>query len=565
MAERHFLDRFGNPVQLDALKEERAGPTVTGVRSYIAGHPSAGLTPQRLAGLLRAAEQGDPMRYLELAEDMEEKDLHYLGVLGTRKRQVAQLEITVEEGGEEQRHIDHKAFVEDWLNRAGLEDELFDILDAIGKGFSVTEILWETSAGQWWPRRLKWRDQRWFGFDLVDGETVRLRDEGGQLVPLDPFKFVVCSIKAKSGLPIRGGIARAAAWAYLFKNFDVKGWVSFAEVYGQPLRLGKYHAGATDKEKAALLQAVASIGRDAAAIVPEGMVIEFVKTEVGSSSELFERLANYMDRQVSKAVLGQTTTTDAISGGHAVSKEHNEVREDIERADAKALAGVLNEDVVRPLIDLNFGPQDVYPLIRIGRPEKTDTSALTTALAALVPLGLRVSQAEVRAKLRLEEPEDDDEILMPPRAAPIPGPDDPEGAPAGLKPAPTGEEAGAAAALRARRAGTRGIQTLEEAALVRAAAASRRASPAARDEIDDLADKALAATNAAMTAIVDQLRDIVGEASDLADLGERVAESYPTLDIEGLAELIGLAMAEANLLGRADLVDDAARTAAPGD
>jgi phage gp29-like protein len=42
----------------------------------------------------------------------------------------------------------------------------------------------------------------------------------------------------------------------------------------------------------------------------------------------------------------------------------------IERADARALAGVLNRDLVRPWIDLEFGPQQQYPRLVIARPER---------------------------------------------------------------------------------------------------------------------------------------------------------------------------------------------------
>ena len=96
--------------------------------------------------------------------------------------------------------------------------------------------------------------------------------------PLAPFKFIVHVAKAKAGLPVRGGIARAAGWAYLFKNYVLKDWVTFAEIFGQPLRLGKYSPGATEADKQALLSAVANIGTDAAAIIPESMLIEFVET-----------------------------------------------------------------------------------------------------------------------------------------------------------------------------------------------------------------------------------------------------------------------------------------------
>ncbi|MCK5295727.1 MAG: DUF935 domain-containing protein, partial [Alphaproteobacteria bacterium] len=372
--------------------------------------PSVGLTPRKLARLLRDAEDGDPEEYLALAEEMEEKDLHYRGVMGTRKRAVSQLDIAVEPAGDSKDDEANAQLIRDFLSRDGLEDELFDILDAIGKGYSVTEIIWETSASQWMPKELKWVDPRWFELDQIDRRTLYLKSDEGAL-PLKPYKYIPFFAKGKSGLPIRGGMARAAAWSYLFKTFDLKSWVTFAEVYGQPLRIGKYHAGATDKDKRTLLRAVSNIGTDAAAIIPQNMLIEFVKAEQKGSADLYEKLAKFLDQQVSKAVLGQTTTTDAISGGHAVGKEHNDVRGDIERSDAKQLAATLKKYVVIPIIDLNRGPQKRYPSLKIGRAEKENLEALSKTLEALVPLGLKVSQTEVRGKLGLKAPETPDDTL----------------------------------------------------------------------------------------------------------------------------------------------------------
>ncbi len=90
---------------------------------------------------------------------MEERDLHYAGVLGSRKLQVSGLEITVEEAGEtpgrrRERRDDPAIYQAD-----AFETELQSIsLDAIGKGFSCTEIIWDTSEKQWQPSALKWRD-----------------------------------------------------------------------------------------------------------------------------------------------------------------------------------------------------------------------------------------------------------------------------------------------------------------------------------------------------------------------------------------------------------------------
>ncbi|PKM97187.1 MAG: hypothetical protein CVU79_09710 [Elusimicrobia bacterium HGW-Elusimicrobia-3] len=207
-----LLDQYGRPVELTRLRQVQAEPTLSGVRSILSGHPAQGLTPARLTRLLHMAEQGDATAYLELAEEMEEKDLHYLSVLGTRKRAVAQLEINVESASDDPRDVENADLIRDWLGREELEDEMFDILDAIGKGFSVTEIIWDMSERQWWPSRLKRRDQRWFEFDRDNGETLYLKGLSGT-EDLWPFKYVTHFAAAKSGLPIRGGLARAAAWA----------------------------------------------------------------------------------------------------------------------------------------------------------------------------------------------------------------------------------------------------------------------------------------------------------------------------------------------------------------
>ena len=510
-----LVDHLGNPIVRRALGEEQAAPTLTGVRSVTTGHPEAGLTPRRLARLLRDAEDGDATRYVELAEAMEEKDLHYLAVLGTRKRQVSQLDVTVEAAGEDAQSKRHADLVRDWLTRESLEDEFFDVLDAIGKGFSVLEIMWDTSEKQWRPSRLEYRDPRWFEFDRTDGRTLLLRGEGGQLEPLAPFKFVTHFHKAKSGLPIRGGLARPIAWAYLFKNYDVKGWVAFAEVYGQPLRLGKYHPGAAPEDRAALLRAVANISRDAAAIIPESMAIAFVKSEIRGSTDLFERLANYFDTQVSKAVLGQTTTTDAISGGHAVSKEHDKVREDIERSDAKQLSAVMNRDVVRPMIDLNFGPQKAYPRLRVGRPEEIDVKQFTESLEVVVPMGLPVSKKNVRDKLRLREPEDDDDTLAPAPAA---------------APPPQAETASALAGAEA----------------------------APPDPIETAIAEALGDWEAVMEPVVGPIGDLLGEVDSIEAFRDRLAETLKAMDPAAVGELLARLNFAANIAGQveADLGED---------
>ncbi|WP_339863213.1 DUF935 domain-containing protein [Paremcibacter congregatus] len=514
-----ILDVNGRPWKKQELKEEIAGPSLTGVRQHFTDHVTHGLTPQRLAMILRAAEVGDPHEYLGMAEELEEKDLHYQAIMGTRKRAVSQLELTVEPASDSTVDEANAQLVRDALEKDDIEDMLFDILDAVGKGFSVSEIIWDTSEKQWLPQEIIWRDPRWFEFDRIDHRTLMLRN-GSEPIPLAPYKFIYHTHKAKSGLPIRGGVARSVAWAWMFKNFGVKDWVVFAEVYGQPIRVGKYGPNANRTEKATLLRAVSQIGTDAAAIIPESMMIEFIKADSTGSSDLYEKLCNWMDYQMSKAVLGQTTTTDAVSGGHAVSKEHNEVREDIERADSKQLCATLNRFLVKPVVDLNQGPQKKYPKIRLGRGEYTNIPELASALNLLVPLGLRVGMNEVRSKIGLKEPGKDEEILA--LTAADVKTDDEE---------PT-------------------VMPDADKKSAQSAKAATLPDEPARDDIDDFVDLNIDELQREVgDGVVQIILDVAARSVDFDDFVENMLDAIPGIKLDGMADLLARSSFNARLDG----------------
>lgn len=421
-----LVDGNGRPLRsaTSDLTREIAGPTLAGTRSIYSGHPAQGLTPARLANILRQAETGNAMAYLELAEEMEEKDLHYQSVMGTRKRAVSQLPVRVEPASEDPQDQGDAEIVRTWLKRLTLQSELFDILDAVGKGYSATEIIWELGE-LWLPALLKRQDPRFFEFDQVSGEQLLLRDVG-MPQPLPDWKFIVHLHPAKSGLPIRGGIARAAAWGYLFKNFTIKDWMAFLEVYGLPLRVGKYQNGATEADIRKLADAVAQIGSDAGAVIPQSMMLEFITTSGGSgnSADMFERKCRYIDEQLSKAVLGQTSSSDAKAGGLGSGQAdlHGEVREDIETADAVLLSASLTRDLARPMVMFNRGMRQRYPMIIVGRPKKIDVEAALKSIEAGVKLGVPIAISTFRELTGIPEPKDGEDLLTALKESPPQGP-----------------------------------------------------------------------------------------------------------------------------------------------
>src|SRR5690606_18216880 len=178
-----------------------------------------------------------------------------------RKRSVAQLPITVEAASDAADHKNHADFVRSWVADGVLQAALFDMLDAIGKGFSVMEADWRYHMGHVCPREFVYRPQRWFMFDPQDGETLVLRDQRDDELLL-PHKIICHRHRSKSGLTIRAGLARVASWAWMYKQFTLKDWSIFVQNYGMPIRIGKYHGDASEDEKDVLWRAVHSIAGD---------------------------------------------------------------------------------------------------------------------------------------------------------------------------------------------------------------------------------------------------------------------------------------------------------------
>lgn len=540
MKTAQLLDHRGVPVAKAQLKTEIAAATIGGVRSPITGYPADGLNPGRLASILREADAGDPIRYLELAETIEERDPHYLGVLGTRRRSVSQMQITVEPGDDSADAETHAEMVRTWLKRDELTEEIFAILDCIGKGYSFTEITWDTSELQWMPNQLDWRDPRWFRFDRHDLATPRMLNLNGQEETLPAFRFIYAAIQAKSGITLRSGLARVAAWGWMFKAYTQRDWAIFTQTYGQPLRVGKYGISASKEEKDTLFRAVSNIAGDCAAIVPDSMMIEFIENKnVGASSDLYLKRADWLDQQISKAVLGQTATTDAVTGGLGSGKEHREVQKSIQTADARALAAILNRDLIRPWMQLNFGPIKVFPRLKIEEPEQEDLKAFADSVFGFVDRGGEVDQGEFRDKFGLSDPKAGAKLMRSATAAaPVEVPPD---ANREIKRQPEEFKRGAA--------------------LLRATTALNLEGPPAgkirgSGHQSDLADRLETEAAPAMEKLLGQFEAMIASAGSMEELREMLGSGFPDIDTSDLTAILAEAMMAGHVGGRAALVDE---------
>lgn len=417
----HLVDEYGRPVSARKLEGEQATVSVTGLRPPSFTEPKGALTPDRLATIFRDAEDGDHWAQVELTKEMEDRYPHFFAVLQTRKLGVHGNGFRVDAASDEDRDKEAAEIVrKELVESEGFEPMVMDLLDGIAQPFSVVEIFWRQGTKYLSPRAFEYRDQRHFIYDRERLHTLRLYDASGEGEELWPFKYLIHHHKIRSGLRARGGIARLAAIAHMAHSFSLKAWLGFLEIYGIPVRVGKYEGTLSDEERKKFVNAISNLATDAGAIIPSSMEIEMHGNAGGQGALPFEPMAEYLDKQISKMTLGQTMTTDNGSS-LAQAKVHEGVRQDWKESDARQIQATIHRDLTVPWCRFNLGELESYPKIRANVEPPEDVEQLAKVIPAFVNLGLKVEQRTIYDKLGIDPPDenaDDDALLKPPAPPP---------------------------------------------------------------------------------------------------------------------------------------------------
>ena len=532
------------------LRSEIARPAQTGLRSVWQWRPLASLTPAGVADILRRAAMGDGHDFLLAADDIREKDLHYRAVLQTRIMAVAALPIEVQPLDDSALAQQGAELVRQALGRLNLPELVAHLMDAVAKGYSVAEIVWDLQGPRWLPEQVLVREAHWFTWDRDTGRLLRLVDGSPEGMVLSPDKMIVHAPPLCGGVPLQGGLARSALWAWVFKSYALRDWARFCELFGQPIRLGKYHQGASSEDVAVLKRAAFELGSDAAAVIPQEMVLELIESgSKAASADLYHKLIEYLDKQISKAVLGQTMSTD---DGASLSQAqvHEGVRRNLVQADAMALAATLERDLVRPLVRLNLGEAAPLPKLRLVLDEPRNMAALAERVARLAEVGAAIPQAWVRSQFGIPEFEAGEPLLGGvPAGAPVGAPALPEAAAAqrvrtlgATKPAAPGP--GGAACLGC------GSPAHSSAAPGPSGMADAAAPMAAPDLPEMQADRLERECAPGWVEIMTHIAGMVERAPSLPALRDALLQAYGDLPQQRLTEAMALGFAAADLAGR---------------
>ncbi len=408
--EKYIYDGFGRKIPLKNKSENREIASIR-IQDTFSTYPTSGLTPAKLSAILREADGGNVYRQMELFEDIEEKDPRIGACLQTRKQAIIGLPWDVLPADESNQAVEIAAFVKEQIeNISNYDDAQLDLLDAIGKGYGLVEIIWELKDKKNTITRLEWVHQKKCTWDEKQKELCLLTEESpSEGIPLSnyPAKFIIHNYKGRSGFPARRGLLRTLCWLYLFKQFSMKDWARFCEAYVMPLRIGKYDSAASIDDRTALKTAIYAMGTDGAGIISKNTEIEFINAIQGAgNSEVYNVFIEAIKREIAIVILGQNLTTEITTGSRAAAQVHEQVRQDIIEGDCIALDKTTNEQLVKPLVIFNYGLQEKYPkyLTKFQKPEDRLTEVQVDKILT-VEMGLPVDEKYLYGKYHVPQPD----------------------------------------------------------------------------------------------------------------------------------------------------------------
>lgn len=521
-----ILDQHGNPIETGVLKEPQTSRVAQLSNQYLTPM-LAGLTPARLAQILKAADDGDLTAQHRLFADMEERDPHLLCEIGKRKLAVMGLDwdIVPPSNASAKEKADAE-WVKEVLTDAvdPLEDAELALMDGVGHGFAPVELEWRREGRELLPA-FHPRPQEWFRLDRLRRE-LRLLDASAEGAPLQPFGWIMHTHgKPKTGYLGRAGLHRALVWPFIYKAYALGDFAEFLETYGLPIVLGKYYKGASPDEKASLMRAVTALGHDARAIMPTDMAIEINKVTADGSGTPHLAMIGWADAAQSKAILGQVLSAEAKATGmgSGVADLHNEVRHDIRNADARQIAGTITRDLIYPLLALNRGGIDSLqrcPRLVFDTGEAADIATLAEGIGKLTGAGMTtIPMAWVHEKLRIPVPADGEATL------------------------------GGVAKLGA------GGTPPKPAAAALAALAAALPTPAFTDPVSQLTDQLATVAQPGIDGMLATVRTMLDAADSLEEFQVMLAAAYPQLDDSALTTHMAQAFVVAELAGMAGVKD----------
>jgi phage gp29-like protein len=422
------------------VAERQADPDPSADRAPIAPYPVIDRSPTILgsnvslayiSSVFRLCITGYRREYCDLLDELLERDPHCYAVVAQRVQAIAGGRIQViaaktEPGSDDETKAEEiRQYVDNRIHAIPDLQQALAYLQWGGLyyGVGAAEINWRKDDDGWYPARLHWIHSRRLAYPDPFSWAVRIWDQGSvsswdamadptaQLfgVKVDDFpgKFIVHAPAVRGNYPTRDGLGREVAYWSALKLMGARGAAQYIERFGKPWTIGYYTTGDDGKPRSADDEDIKAVdaatkalgvGSLAAATLPDSTKVDvFGPASAAPGRQLMHaQFVALCNAEMSKAVLGQTDTTEAGPNG---SRSSTETRKkgtyELYRSDSSSMADTLERGLVKWLVRLNFPEAEhLVPRITVHATEEPDPDAILERAVKAAEAGAEVDADE---------------------------------------------------------------------------------------------------------------------------------------------------------------------------
>jgi len=421
-------------------------------------------------------------------------------------------------------------------------------------GIGVGRNIWATKDGEWIPRLRTYHPANVYWNWTTDRYHIVLPDEGDVELPEESNGDWV--IFAPYGY-YRGwmdALVRCLVHPWLVRTWARRDWARYSEVHGSPTKVAVVPATASTEAKNRFRKLLSNLGGEPLVELQQGKDggWDFKLVEAQSRTwEGFKDLIAHCDTCIAVATLGQNLTTEVKEGSRAAAQVHDQVRQDVQQADAHALQETVNAGLLEPWAayrargDLQPEGDDLAPALCIETEPPEDAAKTADALQKLGGFlsAAKTAGAPVDVRALLER-----------MSVPLLSPEDE----ARLKEEAAARAAAAQVALQ--QAGLPGQDDPQPGVDPTKLSARPDSLPAGARRgqayVDELAGRAVHTARALMTGELGTVLALVQASSSPEDLRQRLAQTFAGMSPADLARLAEKAHVMAELNGQASVLED---------
>jgi phage gp29-like protein/histone H3/H4 len=458
-----IYDAYGNLVRLKKRPGKGFGAVVQ-VKDREYDFSTRTLTPSGLWSAAMSADNGDTSAMQTYFEKAPRHDPRLYDLINRRTGAVSGLEWAwkpyTDSKDEEPKEPDKKIadFVADvWDRIPKIQDHVKGILNAIGNGFAVWDINWQTDkwtgVGEVIRPFLRTMPNRYYTFQKLDSEEVVTTDWPNFLTDTEPAfgeplqpENTVFAVYQDAPEVWHCGIMQGCIWHWLRKRQIFSQYMSTGERFAEPIPIGYYGLDdENDQIRELMLDLIDAYGPNASIalagtggpLAPDadgrvrGGYLSHEQPNLNIPKDFWLSMLEAIDREMAIAWTSGNLLTDTSggTGTHAAAKvQRTAEKEDIREHDADWLQMGPVQDLVYKIVLFNKGEEAAKRLPYLEFPGLKESEDLELKSRVYKTIGetnwdgVRDMPEEVKEIFEvpdMEEPEEEEEpAAMPPPGGP---------------------------------------------------------------------------------------------------------------------------------------------------